>query len=95
MPRSSLESLNGKNGSFSLYDDNGNLLGISYPGATNYTQGLNNFVASDDGTYYVQVTGDAGLKFNLVVTRGADFDTENHHDAGHRSGHHRDRAVGQ
>ena len=35
-------------------------------------------MAPSDGTYYAQVTGKSGLKFNLVVTRGADFDTENH-----------------
>ena len=33
-------------------------------------------MARTGGTYYVQVTGNAGAKFNLVVTRGADFDTE-------------------
>jgi protocatechuate 3,4-dioxygenase beta subunit len=73
-----LESLNGKKASFALYDDQGNLLALSYAGATNYTQGLNNFVAPNDGTFYVQVSGDPGLKFNLVVTRGADFTTQPH-----------------
>ena len=73
-----IESLNGKNVAFSLYDDNGNVLAISYPGATNYTAGLNNFVAQNDGTYYVRSPGDAGVKFNLVVTRGADFTPQNH-----------------
>jgi len=77
-----LESLNGKKASFTLYDDNGNVLGKSYPGATNYTQGLNNFVAQADATYYVQVTGDPQVKFNLVVTRGADFTTQNHNTLG-------------
>ena len=47
-------------------------------GAANYTAGLNNFVAQNDGTYYISVTGDPGLKFNLVVTRGADFTTQPH-----------------
>ena len=27
------------------------------------------------GTYYVQVSGDPGAQFNLVVTRNADFNT--------------------
>ena len=40
-----IQSLNGKNVQFSLLDDNGNVLGLSSPGATNYTAGLNNFVA--------------------------------------------------
>jgi len=73
-----LESLNGKKGSFTLYDDEGDVLGLSAPDAANYTAGLNNFVAPNDGTYYVQVTGDPGLQFNLVVTRGADFTTQPH-----------------
>jgi protocatechuate 3,4-dioxygenase beta subunit/methionine-rich copper-binding protein CopC len=73
-----LEILNSKKASFSLYDENGDLLAISGAGATNYSQGLNNFVAPADGTYYVQVTGDPGVKFNLVLTRGADFTTQKH-----------------
>ena len=35
-------------------------------------------MATDDATYYVQVTGDPGAQFNLVVTRGADFTTQPH-----------------
>ncbi len=62
--------------SFTLYDDNGDVLGYSSPDASNYTAGLNNFVAPGDGTYYVMVTGDPGVQFNLVVTRGADFNTQ-------------------
>ncbi len=64
--------------SFSLYDDEGDLLGVSSPGATNYTAGLNNFVAPSDGTYYIQVSGDTGVQFNLAVTTGADFTTQPH-----------------
>ena len=52
--------------------------GHERPGATNYTAGLNNFVAPADGTYYIAVTGDPGAQFNLVVTRGADFTTQPH-----------------
>ena len=73
-----LQSLNSSNVSFTLYNDQGDVLAVSSPGATNYTAGLNNFVAPDDGTYYVQVTGDAGAQFNLVVTLGADFTTQPH-----------------
>jgi protocatechuate 3,4-dioxygenase beta subunit/methionine-rich copper-binding protein CopC len=71
-----LQSLNNRTGSFALFDDEGNLIAESGAGATNYTQGLNDFVAPSGGTYYVQVSGDPGLKFNLVVTRGADFITQ-------------------
>ena len=49
---------------------------MSSPGATNYTDGLNNFVAPADGTYYVATSGDIGAQFDLVITRGADFITK-------------------
>ena len=42
-------------------DDNGDVLASSSADASNYTAGLNNFVAPYDGTYYVKVGGDAGL----------------------------------
>ena len=74
-----VESLNGKTVAFSLYDEEGDLLAVSSPGATNYTAGLNNFVSPADGTYYVRITGDPGVQFNLVVTRGADFTTAPNH----------------
>ncbi len=73
-----VNSLNGMNVSFSLYDEDGDLLAVSSPGATNYTAGLNNFVSPADGTYYIQVSGSPGLQFNLVLTRGADFTTQPH-----------------
>ncbi|HKM53703.1 MAG TPA: SdrD B-like domain-containing protein, partial [Isosphaeraceae bacterium] len=73
-----LQILAGKGASFALYDQSGDLLAVSSTGATNYSQGLNNFVAPKVGTYYVQVTGYSGTQFNLVVTRGADFSTQNH-----------------
>ena len=71
-----VESLNNKNVGFTLLDENGDVLASSVPGATNYTAGLNNFVAPNDGTYYVAISGDPGVQFNLVVTRGADFITK-------------------
>ena len=53
-----VQSLNDTNVSFTLLDDQGNVLGFSSPGASNFTAGLNNFVAPDDGTYYIKTTGD-------------------------------------
>ncbi len=71
-----LQSLGGENGSFTLLDDEGDVIGYSSQDASNYTAGLNNFVAPYDGTFYVQISGEPGAKFNLVVTRGADFNTQ-------------------
>jgi methionine-rich copper-binding protein CopC len=34
---------------------------------------ISNFVAPASGTYYVQVSGDPGVQYGLVVTRGSDF----------------------
>jgi hypothetical protein len=54
-----------------LYDGSGNLLALddaSNPGI------ISNFVAPSSGTYYAKVTGLPGLRYNMVVTRGADFD---------------------
>jgi hypothetical protein len=73
-----LQIFTGGGGSFALYDHNNNRLAVSAAGANNDSQQLNNFVAPKDGTYYVQVTGDSGTQFNLVITRGADFSTQNH-----------------
>ena len=55
-----ISSLNGKNVSLSLLDENGDVLSYGTAAAANYTQGINNFVAGTAGTYYVQVNGDPG-----------------------------------
>ena len=68
-----LSSPNGKNVSFAIYDSSGDLVALSHPGATNYAQGLNEFIAPADGAYFVRVSGNADAQFNLVVTRGADL----------------------
>ena len=70
------QSLNSENVGFTILDDEGNVLASSSEDASNYTSGLNNFVAPYDGTFYVQMTGSPGVQFNLVVTRGADFNTQ-------------------
>src|SRR5262249_24814060 len=44
--------------------------------AINVDEVINNFRAPTSGTYYVSVTGAPGTTYNLVVTRNADFDTE-------------------
>ena len=46
--RSSCRASTTTNVAFTLFDDNGDVLAYSSPGATNYTAGLNNFVAPDD-----------------------------------------------
>jgi hypothetical protein len=47
----------------------------SSPANSNIDEVINNFVAGKAGTYYVRITGN-DVQYNLIITRGADFDTE-------------------
>ena len=73
-----VESLNGKAAQISIVDGNGNVLATGVSGATNVSQSIEDFVAPSTGTYYVEVTGDPGLQYSVVVTRGADFTIQPH-----------------
>src|SRR5262249_20299445 len=59
-----------------LVDGNDQVLATGRTTAANLDSVINNFVAPEAGTYYVRVTGRPFRDYNLVVTRGADFDTE-------------------
>jgi hypothetical protein len=61
-----------------LLDSNGNVVADGLAGtATNLDEEISNYVAPSDGTYYVRVLGRGkGRSYNLVVTRGATFETE-------------------
>ena len=50
----------------------------AWAGATNVNASIENFVATFTGTYYVEITGDPGLQYSLVVTRGATFTIQPH-----------------
>ena len=55
-----------------LVDASGNPLALSTPG--NGVDGvISDLAAPSTGVYYVEVTGAAGVAYDLVVTRGADF----------------------
>lgn len=70
--------LQGTDLSMSLEDSAQNVLANGATGATNYAQGISDFVSSAGGTYYVVITGGtSGDQFNLVVTENAGFDTGN------------------
>jgi methionine-rich copper-binding protein CopC len=73
-----VRSLNGKNVQITLQDATGKVLASGVGGSTNVTQSIQNFVASAAGTYYVEVTGDAGVAYSLTITRSANFDIEAH-----------------
>src|SRR5262249_13069910 len=71
-------SLNVLNVQFSLKDQNGNILATGVGGSTNVAQYLENYVAPRSATYFVEVTGDAGVQYSLTVTPSANFDIEPH-----------------
>jgi hypothetical protein len=59
-----------------LQDGSGHPFALaSSPPNSNINEVINNFIASKAGTYYARITGN-GVKYNLLITRGADFDTE-------------------
>jgi uncharacterized repeat protein (TIGR01451 family) len=59
-----------------LEDGGGNPLAAGSAGPTNVGEIISHFVAPVSGTYYALVTGDASEVYSLVVTRGAEFDSE-------------------
>ena len=68
----------GTNGAagLALYDGNGNLIALGGAGSagSGVDSVISDFVAQTSGTYYADVTGASGLTFDMVATRGADFD---------------------
>ena len=73
-----VESLNGSAAQISIVDGNGDVLATGVSGATNVSQSIEDFVAPSTGTYYVEITGDPGVQYSVVVTRGADFTLQPH-----------------
>jgi hypothetical protein len=71
-----IQSLNAGHTSLELDDASGTPLARGATSATNLDQIIANFVARVSGTYYVKVTGTAGVNYNLVVTKGLIFDAE-------------------
>ncbi len=55
---------------------NGTVLASGTAGATNLTAAISQFAFAAAGTYYLRVSGDASVPYNVVVTRNAAFDTE-------------------
>ncbi|MFN0053205.1 MAG: CARDB domain-containing protein [Planctomycetales bacterium] len=59
-----------------LQNEAGDLLALGATGATNVTSVIQPFVPEVSGRYYARVSGAAGTSYSLVVTRGAEFNTE-------------------
>jgi hypothetical protein len=68
-----IKGISGGTGVIDIEDGSGNVLAIGNTTATNVDQSIENFVARSGGTYYIKVSGKAGLTYNLVVTKDADF----------------------
>src|SRR5262249_42043727 len=65
-----------------LEDGSGTVLATSTT-AANLDAVIGDFVAAATGTYYIHVTGNRADPYNLVITRGAGFDTESNDDLAH------------
>jgi hypothetical protein len=63
----------------SLLDGNGNVLATGTSAQT-VDQVIANFAAPKGGRYYIEVTGDIGVHYSLVVTRSATFSTVQNND---------------
>jgi hypothetical protein len=70
-----LKDLSPGRADFQLQDASGTPLALANLPNTNVDEVINNFVAGKAGTYYARITGN-GVKYNLIITKGADFDTE-------------------
>ncbi len=73
-----VQSLNGRNVQISLVSSKGTVLATGTPGSTNVSAKIETFVAPSAGIYYVEVSGDPGVQYSLVVTRGATFTIQPH-----------------
>jgi protocatechuate 3,4-dioxygenase beta subunit len=73
-----VESLNGKNAHITIADGSGNVLATGVGGASNVSESISKFTAASAGTYYVEITGDPGLQYSVVVTRQATFTIQPH-----------------
>ena len=73
-------SLNSTNIQVTLLASDGvTVLATGVGGSTNVTSSIQNFVDSGSGgTYYVEITGDQGSQYSLVVTKGSDFSIQPH-----------------
>lgn len=59
-----------------LEDATGTPLAVGKPIDTNISEWIQNFVIPVTGEYYLEVTGDPGVEYNLGILRGATFDRE-------------------
>ena len=59
-----------------LLDGNGAIIATGNEAGANISE-IIEFAGGAAGTYYLQVSGDAGVDYSLVVTRSATFDAEN------------------
>ena len=71
-----LAMLDEGDGQIALLQSDGAVLATGQIGAKNVDQLIRGFVPDVEGTYYVRVTASEGALYNLLVTRGADFDRE-------------------
>ena len=75
-----LTELGGGNVDLALENAAGTVYALGSTGVGNVSEVISNFVAPATGTYYAHLTGSWGAQYSLVVTRNADFDTEDNNN---------------
>ncbi len=73
-----VESMSSEAAQISIVNGNGNVLATGATGASNVSQSIEDFVAPSTATYYVEISGNVGIDYSVVVTRGADFTLQPH-----------------
>jgi extracellular elastinolytic metalloproteinase len=76
-----LKHLTGSGATVVLEDAAGVVLATSAGGASNFEQGIANFVLATGGSYFLRVSGSVVATYNLLVTRNLAFDTESNNTA--------------
>jgi len=59
-----------------LFDASGTLVALGASGPENVTRIIEDFIAAAGGRYSARVSGDAGVRYSVVVTRGATLERE-------------------
>ncbi len=72
----SVNNLGGTISGLELRDSTNALLASGIAGSTNVDRSIADFVSTAGGTYFARVVTSGSTTYNLLVTRGASFDTE-------------------
>ncbi|MEZ6132743.1 MAG: CARDB domain-containing protein [Planctomycetaceae bacterium] len=75
-PTSLIVESAGDSAAVELFDAAGTLLAVGSASSTNADQVISDFIDPTGGTFHARITGADGEFYTMLVTRGADFDSE-------------------